>query len=261
MSVTEQSTEQVATGVTLTWDSSFHCREARDSGPYALTMTVSYSGTPGTAVVLNALDLTHTTPKPLGQAPEGTSETDQLPLELTAGESVSLTVKGSYELAQTGASHKANLHFCGQGQLQGSELTFAFGMNAHLRGAGFGPTTSNSDAPPVISNIRISPGVNMLVVEWQTDQPTTGQVMIGRDPELMRPLTISSGCDALETHRVEIRELPEVEISGLTAGTLYVQVRARNSDGVTSASEPQTVTLQPPGDTRNFLPLIQRSTS
>ncbi|MER3486780.1 MAG: hypothetical protein C4345_13210, partial [Chloroflexota bacterium] len=70
----EQSTEEVLPGVVLTWDSAFLCADAPDEGSYELTVMVANSADSTEAVSIDNLDLSHTTPRSRGQAPDASGE-------------------------------------------------------------------------------------------------------------------------------------------------------------------------------------------
>ncbi|MBK8988318.1 MAG: hypothetical protein IPM39_19995 [Chloroflexi bacterium] len=132
---TGQSTEEVLPGITITWDSAFHCEDAPDEGEYEFTVVVSNDANSSEAVIIDTLALTHTTPRPRGQAPEATTEAPSLPTIIDPGESQSFTVSGSYTLVSVGAEKQANLHFRASGYGPTIE-PFYLGLNAMLRGEG-----------------------------------------------------------------------------------------------------------------------------
>jgi hypothetical protein len=126
--VTEQATEAILPGTTLTWDSSFRCVNAPDSGQYEITVTITYQSGDGSIVITDA-PLAFTTPP---QAPAADATATGLPFTLNPGESASFTVTGSYGLAQTGANGVANLHFRPFGE-DSSGVFFQLGVNVALR--------------------------------------------------------------------------------------------------------------------------------
>jgi hypothetical protein len=134
--VVDRSTEEVLPGVWLTWDSSFLCTAVLDAGNYAVTITVANEGSSDEAVWLDRLDLSHTTPRPRGQAPAATAEVDGLPVLVARGERERFTVRGRYELVTTDEGAKANLHFRASGHGGTSSLPFQFGVNLLVRGPG-----------------------------------------------------------------------------------------------------------------------------
>lgn len=135
--VADSSSEVVLAGVILDWDSSLLCAEVPDSGSYEITVTLANDPGSGESVTLDTLVLTHTTPRPRGRAPEATlSEVEGLPGVLGAGEKISLTARGSYELARTDEGNKANLHFQARGHGVTSNEPFRLGINLHLRAPG-----------------------------------------------------------------------------------------------------------------------------
>lgn len=132
---TEQSTEEVLPGITLTWDSAFLCADAPDSGQYQFAVTVTYVSGSQAIQVQNVM-LALTTPRPFGQGPEATSQVAGLPFALIPGNSASFTVTGDYELVATDEGMLANLHFLVQGQALVSREFFYLGVNVALRGGG-----------------------------------------------------------------------------------------------------------------------------
>ncbi len=132
----EQSTEEVLLGVVLTWDSAFLCADAPDEGSYEFTVTVANSAESAQAVSIDALALTHTTPRPRGQAPDASGEATGLPLTMAPGETAGFTVSGTYELVATDEGKKANLHFRASGHGVSSGEPFQVGINAHVRAPG-----------------------------------------------------------------------------------------------------------------------------
>jgi outer membrane biosynthesis protein TonB len=255
MSAMEQTSEQVLPDVTLTWDSSFHCQQAAETGSYAFVLTIAYDDPVVSAangpVVINDLVLRHTTPRPGGQGPEASVNVSGLPLQLAPGGQAQLAVSGDYELAQTGATQRANLHFCASGELAEGGQLFTLGLNAHLRGATPSPADNDLFTPPVISDLQILPGPASILVRWQTDQPSTGQVIVGIGAALADAVTVSEGCVEQTSHSVEIK--------GLTPETEYhVQVIARNSDGVVATSALLQATPAQVGELRTYLPAVAR---
>ncbi|MGH2498559.1 MAG: hypothetical protein ACRDF0_00470 [Candidatus Limnocylindria bacterium] len=134
--VVDTSTEEVIPGVTLTWDSSFLCANAPDSGTYTFTVEVTNHEGSAEAVTIDDLELTHATPRPRGSGPAATGEAAGLPLTLAPGETGSFTVSGTYTLVETDEGKKANLHFQAFGHGVDSGETFALGINAHIRAPG-----------------------------------------------------------------------------------------------------------------------------
>jgi hypothetical protein len=132
----DQSAEEILPRVVLTWDSSFRCAGAPDQGAYEITVVLSSSAASAAAIRLERLELTHTTPRPRGEAPAATAQAAGLPATLAPGASVSLTINGQYDLVSTDDGEKANLHLLAHGQgLAGGE-PFSLGINVHLRGWG-----------------------------------------------------------------------------------------------------------------------------
>jgi len=155
-SVFDGSREQVAPGVTLTYDSAFLCEDAPSQERYTFTATVTNEGSSASSVTLDELELRLTTPRPRGASPDASGEASGLPLTLAPGESGSFTVSGSYELVSTDEGDKANLHFRARGT---ASEPFNLGLNAHLRGSraeeddndggdGEGPPSGGPGGPP-----------------------------------------------------------------------------------------------------------------
>jgi hypothetical protein len=134
--LTDQSTQAVLPGVVLTWDSSFHCRNAPVRGEYSITIVVSNAATSTEAVTIDSLILSHTTPRPRGRAPEATAEARGLPITVEPGESESFDVTGTYELVVTDEGKKANLHLLAYGVGDESGEPFQLGINVHIRAPG-----------------------------------------------------------------------------------------------------------------------------
>lgn len=88
------------------------------------------------AVAIDDLVLTHTTPRPRGQAPAASGEVTGLPLTLAPGQTASFSVSGTYKLVQTDEGKKANLHFRANGHGASSGEPFRLGINAHFRAPG-----------------------------------------------------------------------------------------------------------------------------
>lgn len=132
----DSSTEEVIDGVFLTWDSSFLCANAPDSGSYTFTVDVLNHADSAEAVTIDSLSLSHTTPRPGGQAPAAAASASGLPLTLAPGESGSFDVSGTYELVETDEGKKANLHLTASGAGVDSGASFDLGINAHFRAPG-----------------------------------------------------------------------------------------------------------------------------
>lgn len=132
----DQSTETVIPGVTLTWDSSFRCDNAPDTGTYAISVTITNDDGSAEAVQIDDVQLSHTTPRPRGRAPSATAVASGLPLVIAPGQSGTFSVSGSYQLVETDEGKKANLHLRAVGQGVASAEPFALGINVQLRGAG-----------------------------------------------------------------------------------------------------------------------------
>ncbi|MGH7558025.1 MAG: hypothetical protein ACREMD_09700 [Gemmatimonadota bacterium] len=129
--------EAVLPGVTLTFDGSFLCADAPDQDSYAFTVRIQNGPESAEAVRIEDAVLSKTTPRPRGQAPDGSLDgVDGLPLTLEPGESGTFTVRGNYELVQTDEGEKANLHFAARGTGLESGDAFSFHFNAHFRAPG-----------------------------------------------------------------------------------------------------------------------------
>lgn len=123
--------EEVAPGVTLSWNGAFHCLDAPDEGTYEFTVTVSNDEASASAATIEAIELIDTTPKPRGNSPDADGQVTGLPRTIEPGESRSFTVSGSYRLVQAGVAKLANLHFMAHGQANGEP--FHMGINAAIR--------------------------------------------------------------------------------------------------------------------------------
>lgn len=132
--VTDQSTEQVISGVTVRWDSSFHCRDAPDTGDYQILVVVFNASESTEAGTIESLELSHTTPRPAGDGPAATADLADLPITLRPGESGDFTVIGEYELIETDEGDKANLHLRAGGVGSTSGEPFQLGINVLIRG-------------------------------------------------------------------------------------------------------------------------------
>lgn len=130
----EPSTETLS-GATLVYTGSFHCAAA--NGTFSLTVDVSSDDESEGMVTIDNLVLTHTTPKPRGQAAEAAVQPQGLPLTLEPGQRGSFTVTGTYALIETGrgGKGKANLHLQAEGASAAGEQPFELGLNVHLRTA------------------------------------------------------------------------------------------------------------------------------
>jgi hypothetical protein len=248
MTPTDTSHEQVSTGITLTWDSSFHCIDAPSPGTFALTVSLAYSGDAASAVQINGVRLTHTTPKPFGQSPPATATAAiSLPLVLTVGVASELVIGGSYELAPTGNSGRINLHLCLEGQTQSGQ-TFTAAVNGHIRGAN--NVAASGVESPILSNIRIMRGPGGVRIAWLTDQPAFSEITIGKRSRMAEAITISSGCTTTQAHSIVVNDLEEDE-------EYTVQIVARSIDGATAMSEPITFSVAQLETSDTFLPFTK----
>ncbi|MDZ7759497.1 MAG: hypothetical protein U5L00_04475 [Desulfovermiculus sp.] len=131
--LTDQSTEEVLPNVILTWDSSFHCLKASDSGEYMITVKVSNDASSVQAVLIDNLELSHATPRPQGQAPDATAQATGLPITVGPGGAKVFKVTGGYELVETDEGKKANLHLRAHRIGANSGEPFELGINVHIR--------------------------------------------------------------------------------------------------------------------------------
>lgn len=130
------STEQVGPDVFLTYDSSLLCDDAPDKGDYEFTLMVSNAASSGEGATIDALQLTQTTPRPLGQQPDATGQAAGLPVSVSPGSTERVTVSGSYALVETDEGKKATIHFRAQGTEASTNQPFALGINVHFTGSG-----------------------------------------------------------------------------------------------------------------------------
>ena len=135
-SLTDRSTEEVIPGVTLRWDSSFHCRDAPDTGGYQILVEAFNASESAEAVTIESLGLSHATPRPAGEGPAATAVAEGLPIMLEPGESGDFTVSGEYELIETDEGKKANLHLRAGGVGSRSGEPFVLGINVLIRAPG-----------------------------------------------------------------------------------------------------------------------------
>jgi hypothetical protein len=220
---------EVLPGVQLAWHSVFRCTDAPREGTYSFDVTVSRTGGTG-ALLIERMDLTHTTPRPLGRGPEATFETVGLPFTLSSGESKTFSVRGTYALVSTGAGAQANLHFCTAGS--GDGVPFSFGLNALLRASGTDEDEGDI-TPPTISQLQVRPTAEGTVVTWRTDEPATSSVTYWSVTSADEPQEVSHGCRVATDHRVTL--------GNLIAGVSYIiQVEARDADGNSARSAPIT---------------------
>lgn len=256
MTVTEETTEVVLPGVTLSWDSAFHCREAGPAGAYGFTVTMRNEGAGAAgaddgAVVITDLTMTHKTPRPDGESPSASVNVAGLPLTLPPGGHGNLQVSGDYELVQAGAVQLANLHFCASGASESGE-TFALGLNAHLRGLTPSLDSSNVLPPPAISAIEVIPGVGRLTIRWRTDHPTMGRVSVQAGSGDTDVRIYSTGCTRGQEHTIVVEHL-DIDIE------YVVQIHSTNDDGLATTSEALRVsTTAAEGNLRTYLPSVLR---
>lgn len=217
----DASAEEVVPGAGLRWSSAFRCENAAAEGEYSFTVTVSRSDSGGGAVTIEQLALTHTTPRPRGEAPGATFEAEGLPLTLAPGETKEFTVRGTYELASTDEGDKANLHFCAAGLDEATGEPFRLGINALLRGPGASDAGEDRQ-PPQIADVRVSSRADGVTITWQTDEPARGTVRYAAGTALSGGRRAMAGCAAAEEHRVDL--------NGLDSGASYAY-RIHATDG------------------------------
>lgn len=97
-------------------------------------------------------------------------------------------------------------------------------------------TTTNSTAPPTISNVSVQPiESGKATVRWETNQPATSQVQYG--------LTTAYGSSASNS---TLKTSHAVELNGLTPGTAYqFRVRSANAGGLVTTSGNGSFTTPP----------------
>jgi hypothetical protein len=152
-SLIDQSTKVVLPGVVLTWDSSFHCLNAPNSGEYMVQVRLSNAPNSVKQVGILSLVLSHTTPRPRGQGPDSTAEVSGLPIMVAPDETEAFSVMGTYELVETNEGLKANLHIRAQGAGSNSSQSFQLGINVHFRGLG---ANVGQESPAAAARRRVS---------------------------------------------------------------------------------------------------------
>lgn len=248
----EQSSEEVLPGITLTWDSAFRCLNAPEEGVYEFNVIVEADADSTALAVVQAITLTHTTPRPLNVAPDASvDDVTGLPFTIAAGEVHTFTVSGEYELAAAGVARLANLHFCATGYDDATGTPFYLGLNTFLRGSGFGNDDLGGLAQfvPVISQINVTPGPGIASISWRTDLPATSAVTLYPTDSPEQAQTVNRGCLVAETH-----QLP---VSGLRPETNYTfQVQSRT--GLDGLATSETLTFTTPDFVQLYLPLARR---
>jgi|FLYL01.1.fsa_nt_gi hypothetical protein len=119
-------------GVTVSWHGSHWCLGAPGSGTYQATLEIGFEG--AATLQVDGVSLRHTTPRPGGSGPEATVEVVDVSQD---GDTVTVTVTGSYELVDTDEGPKANIHLTATGAATGTngeDDPFRLGFNVHLRG-------------------------------------------------------------------------------------------------------------------------------
>lgn len=216
-----ENTEDVATGVRLTWRGAFRCNDAPDQGRYRFTLVISNAGASSSPAMVEAVELTHTTPRPRGIGPQATVTTTGVPVTIAPGASASIVVSGTYALVGTDEGKLANLHFCVKGRTTAGE-PFHLGVNALLRGSGVPEQANSQSNAPVISNVVVVPIWRGAIIKWATDKPAYSRLLYGPGPTPGN--SRSAGCGGTQSH--------EVAITGLVAGQSYVyQIHAQDDYG------------------------------
>lgn len=150
-SVLKTTSQEVLPGITLTYDSAIWCQGVSDEGSYRITATIGNSATSVEGVVIDALALRLTTPRPRGQTPSVELEADAgLPLRVEPGMVSNLTLAGTYALVATGDGKKANVHIHARGYGENSGVRFNLGINIHLRGEGTAERDTVEAGRPVV---------------------------------------------------------------------------------------------------------------
>ncbi len=248
----EQSTEEVFPGAILTWDSALRCENAPDEGIYQFSVLIQADQANTALAVVDAITLTHTTPRPLDQPPQATvDEVTGLPFTLAAGEVQTFTVTGTYELARPGAAKIANLHFCATGHAESTGEPFYLGLNTFLRGPGSEDDGGGSGPPPlpVISNAIASPGPTSATISWQTDQPATSAVMFYPTGFPALEHTVNRGCLAVLNH--------QIQLDGLVPLTEYT-FQVQSQSGIDGVATSEKLTFTTTDYVRIFIPFVNR---
>lgn len=143
--VFDQSTDEVLSGVTVTWDSWFLCEDAPVEDDFTFVVSVTNDGTSAEAVTFDTFDLRHTTPRPRETGPDASVEVEGLPLTLAPGETGQFITTGTYKLVTTDEGNKANLHFEVSGFGNETGERFNLGINAHFRAEGAVQESAGND--------------------------------------------------------------------------------------------------------------------
>ncbi len=170
----DQSTEEVLTGVTLTWDSSFLCGDAPGSGSYKVVVSVTNAATSAQGVTIQSLELTHTTPRPQRDALAASGSAQGLPLAVSAGQAQSFSISGTYGLVETDEGFKSNLHLRATGTGAASGRPFELGINVHVRDPGARESGPADGGPPAGEECASPPG--FAGVPGQPASPAQGVV-------------------------------------------------------------------------------------
>lgn len=130
----EMNSEQVSSGVTLTWVGAYYCLDAHDAGSYNLTVEFTNEADSTESVTIDNLTLFNTSPRPFNQGPEANGSSGDLPITVAPGETGNFNVHGDYELIETDEGKKANLNFRVGGSVDDEPL--ALGLNVLIRAEG-----------------------------------------------------------------------------------------------------------------------------
>ncbi|MGH2417025.1 MAG: hypothetical protein ACRDFY_01700, partial [Candidatus Limnocylindria bacterium] len=129
---------EASAGVAITHDAEFTCADAADAGAWSITVEVT-NGSDAT-VVINDARLAGASPSVHADGDasvDATLESSSLPLAISAGESGSFRLDGSYELAQVGTVAIANLHVRASGvSAAAASHPVTLSINVHVRGPG-----------------------------------------------------------------------------------------------------------------------------
>lgn len=134
----DQTSGQVAEDVTITYDSLFVCTDAAASGTWSITVEIANDADSTADVTIDGASLSHTSPRPGGEGPEATAETEDLPLTVEPGVAGTIGIGGDYELVSTDdGDEKAILHL----RLSGTagDALFMLGVNVQILAPGVDP--------------------------------------------------------------------------------------------------------------------------
>ncbi|CAN5794116.1 hypothetical protein BH23CHL2_BH23CHL2_15200 [soil metagenome] len=140
----EQSTETVAAGVTVTWDSSLWCPEPPETGAYAAPVTIAVDPASSSVVSIESVALLLTTPRPGGTGPEASAVSGDLPVSIGAGGESTIAIEGNFELVTMDEGARATLHLRIAGVVDGTGEPFFLATNIHLGAL----DEDNGEGPP-----------------------------------------------------------------------------------------------------------------